>query len=56
MSIRSVAGFTKIRGVGTACMQNLYNKTRMIANFHLLVGTNAVWMAPYLYEMYVIEP
>jgi hypothetical protein len=39
-----IAGCTNIREVGTASMQNLYKKTRMITNFHLPVGTNAVWL------------
>jgi len=50
-----VAGCTNIREVGTASMQNLHKKTRMIANFHLPVGTNAVWLVFFLQYENVIE-
>jgi hypothetical protein len=50
-----VAGCTNIREVGTASMQNLYKKTRMITNYHLPAGTNAVWLVFFLQYEYVIE-
>ena len=37
-------------------MQDLWNKTRMIGNFHLLVGTNDVWMCLTFDHIYIIDP
>ena len=51
----SLAIFDEKRSLGTVSLQNLYNKTRIIANFDLLVGTNTVWPAPLPLEKGVIE-